>query len=510
MHLTPAAQYLRMSTEHQQYSLENQASAIATYAADHGFEVIRTYTDAGKSGLVVARRHALQDLLRDVITGAATYKAILVYDVSRWGRFQDIDESAHHEYICRYAGIPVHYCAEPFTNDNDLANMIMKALKRMMAGEYSRELSVKVRAGAIRLVKLGFKQGGIAGFGYRRMLISPTGEPKQELLTGERKAVQEDRVVLAPGPAYEVYWVREIFRMFTEDRKDPLAIATQLNATGVRYCGLKRQHWYPQAVNRLLRNHKYMGCNVYGRVTQRLHTPRTRLPESMWTVIPGAWEGIIDPGTFKAAQERFANQVMFRSNEQLISELAALLRAKGKLSAELLRSELNFPSGQAYVKRFGSMSEAFVLAGYAEARTGHMHTRRVRRVLREQLIDEIIAASCGKISIVQPDLHHRVRLRLPNRVLVSIYLCPFTRSGAGERWILSAWPPERRYVTLIVRLDERDEGFHDFFVLPNLLGCTQWTIKPNDMGLQRGKQLTSLGDLITVVDEVRRRNKNKD
>jgi hypothetical protein len=54
----------------------------------------------------------------------------------------------------------VHYCAEQFTNDTDVPNMIMKSLKRMMAGEYSRELSTKVFDGAKKLATLVFKQGG--------------------------------------------------------------------------------------------------------------------------------------------------------------------------------------------------------------------------------------------------------------------------------------------------------------------------------------------------------------
>src|SRR5579864_4524136 len=96
----PAAQYLRMSTEHQQYSLENQSAAIQNYAQSHGFEIIRTYSDAAKSGLVLKRRQGLRELLQDVVAGTATHRAILVYDVSRWGRFQDTDESAHYEFLC--------------------------------------------------------------------------------------------------------------------------------------------------------------------------------------------------------------------------------------------------------------------------------------------------------------------------------------------------------------------------------------------------------------------------
>jgi len=115
--LIPAARYLRMSTDRQQYSFLNQAELMATFAERHGFYVTKTYEDPAKSGLSFRKRVGLQMLIKDVVSGLADYKAILVYDVSRWGRFQDIDEAAHYEFLCKSAGIPVHYCAEPFSND---------------------------------------------------------------------------------------------------------------------------------------------------------------------------------------------------------------------------------------------------------------------------------------------------------------------------------------------------------------------------------------------------------
>lgn len=91
-----AAEYVRMSTEHQQYSTENQQAAIRKYAVQHDITIVRTYQGAGKSGLRLSGRDALQQLLGDVQTGQADFNAILVYDVSRWGRFQDADESAYY------------------------------------------------------------------------------------------------------------------------------------------------------------------------------------------------------------------------------------------------------------------------------------------------------------------------------------------------------------------------------------------------------------------------------
>jgi DNA invertase Pin-like site-specific DNA recombinase len=80
-----AAQYVRMSTEHQKYSTENQAEAIRQYAGRRGIEIVRTYADEGKSGLRLDGRDALKGLIDDVQSGKADFATILVYDVSRWG-----------------------------------------------------------------------------------------------------------------------------------------------------------------------------------------------------------------------------------------------------------------------------------------------------------------------------------------------------------------------------------------------------------------------------------------
>ncbi len=80
-------------------------------------------------------RDSLKRLIEDVQNAVADYEAILVYDVSRWGRFQDADESAYYEYLCKRAGIEVHYCAEQFENDGRPTSTIIKSVKRAMAGE---------------------------------------------------------------------------------------------------------------------------------------------------------------------------------------------------------------------------------------------------------------------------------------------------------------------------------------------------------------------------------------
>jgi DNA invertase Pin-like site-specific DNA recombinase len=279
-HASRAAEYVRMSTEHQKYSTENQADVIRQYAARRGLEIVRTYADEGKSGLRLDGRTGMQQLISDVKNGKTDFATILVYDVSRWGRFQDADESAHLEFECRNAGISVQYCAEQFDNDGSPVSTIVKGVKRAMAGEYSRELSAKVFAGQCRLIELGFRQGGQPGYGLRRQLIDQANVAKGELSRGEHKSIQTDRVVLVPGPPEEVENVRWMYRMFVEAGKPESDIAAVLNERGVT-TDLGRS-WTRGTVHQVLINEKYLGNNVWNRISYKLKKKRVRNDLEMW------------------------------------------------------------------------------------------------------------------------------------------------------------------------------------------------------------------------------------
>jgi DNA invertase Pin-like site-specific DNA recombinase len=386
----PAAQYLRMSTEHQQYSTENQAYCNAQYAQSHGFTITRTYRDSAKSGLWLKGRPGLRELLRDVTEGRIDYKAILVYDVSRWGRFQDTDEAAHYEFVCKAAGTPVHYCAETFANDGSLPSSIMKALKRAMAGEYSRELGVKVIAGQKRLAELGFKQGGIPGYGFRRLLVSENRAPKQVLARGERKSIATDRVILVAGPACELEEVREIFRKFTVDRMSFKAIARDLNQRGVP--SIQNKRWTHSVVASLISHPKYVGCNVFNRTTMRLGSAPVAVPTSDWVFCPRAHEEIVDATTFALAQEIRAGRTVRKTNEQLLEGLRSLLAARGKLNNKIIDESNGMPSSRTFWYRFGGLRRACELIGYDWRKSGRTADEEMLQHLRSLL------ASHGRLS----------------------------------------------------------------------------------------------------------------
>jgi DNA invertase Pin-like site-specific DNA recombinase len=232
-----AGQYLRMSSEDQRYSVENQRNSIADYARQHGFQVVASYVDAGKSGLSLNGRNAPRQLLSDALAAPRPFDAILVLDVSRWGRFQNPDQAAHYEFLCRQAGLRVIYCAEPFGEDLAPATTIAKHLKRVMAGEYSRELSERVARAHRQQAELGFRQRAKLIYGFRRLLVDPARKPKQVLISGQRKALDTDRVVVIPGPPQELAVIRRIFRLYARKQLTIVAIARRLAREGIKGYG---------------------------------------------------------------------------------------------------------------------------------------------------------------------------------------------------------------------------------------------------------------------------------
>jgi len=489
----PAAQYLRMSTEHQQYSTENQMAVISQYATTHSLTVVRTYSDPARSGLMLKNRLGLRELLKDVATGETPYRAILVYDVSRWGRFQDTDESAHYEFLCKSAGIPVHYCAEPFQNDGSAFSLITKNLKRLMAAEYSRELGTKVLAGQKRLAELGFKQGGPPGYGFRRMLISSDRNPKQLLATRERKSISTDRVILAPGPDDEVKAVQGIFRMFTVERKSLKAIARELNRSGV--ASQLGGRWTHSVVTRMLSHPKYIGCNVFNQSTGRLGSPPKRRPRNEWVIAAGAHKGIVDAATFNKAQEILGNLTVRKTDKQLLDGLRFLLAKHRRLSYPIIRRSPEIVTLAALRSRFGSIRNAYRLVGYGSVE--NIGTVPTVRIMRESLLSRIQQISPDEISIIHGGLR-RSRLQIKDGPTVAVLVGRYTRG----MWRFTKGPSERGLMAMLARLEPDGITFRDFYLFPRVQRPDIFSLGPNNPWLSTGTPLDKLEQFCQVAREL--------
>jgi DNA invertase Pin-like site-specific DNA recombinase len=360
-----AAQYVRMSTDYQRYSIENQAAVIATYANSHQLTIVRTYRDEGKSGLKIKNRAGLNNLLNDVKSDRTDFDHILVYDVSRWGRFQDIDESAHYEFLCKQAGIKVHYCAEQFDNDGSMLSSIVKNLKRVMAAEYSRELSTKVFAGHSRRVRLGFRHGGPLAYGLSRELFDENDRPKGQLKRGEYKSIRTDRIRVRPGTDDEVAVVRWMFEQCLQKTSDA-EIARKLNQQGIP-TGTGRP-WKSNFVSRVLQNENYIGNIVFNRTSQKLKTRKIQNPPEEWIRTEQCIEPIVNLAVFERVQRIIDDRRIEISESEMLLRLRKTLQKRGRLSMAIINETRGLPCSDTYLLHFGSLREVYRLIGYSAER----------------------------------------------------------------------------------------------------------------------------------------------
>lgn len=458
-----AAQYVRMSTDLQQYSTANQKQAISEYAAAFGIEIVVTYEDLGKSGLTLAGRPALCKLIADVTSPDRQFDIILVYDVSRWGRFQDADESAHLEYICRVAGVHVEYCAEPFSNDGSPFASVCKVLKRALAAEYSRELSSKVAAGKRRLIALGFRQGGSPGYGLRRCLVGASGERKGVLSRGEYKALITDRTILIPGPPEEIAVVHRIYDDYVRKDIGCWSIARALNREGIRSASGGR--WSEATVKRVLTSEKYIGDSIYGRQTCLLKTRHRNTDPSTWVRYPGAFEPIVSRELFEKAQRVRAKRNRRVSNDDVVRRLQRIHSTNGEITTRLIKEDGYVGCG-AIRERFGSIERAYTVAGLRPKRDLSLISidgvvRRLRASVAEAVQEGILARG-GSVE----RLRGRCRYLINGEITASICVARrIKRDRSTLRWLVKRGGTDDD-LTIMVMMDRHEERAACYYFLP--------------------------------------------
>lgn len=348
-----AAQYIRMSTEHQDFSLESQRAANAAYASSHGLTILRTFTDAGISGLTIEKRSGLKALIAEVLGGQADFTTVLVHDVSRWGRFQNPDEAAHYEFICAEAGVHVAYCAEPFDNDGSPASGLLKHIKRAMAAEYSRDLSAKVKQAQRGLQAKGFWMGGRLPYGLRREVLDPDGvaspSPSSDVWT-KRQGVH---CRLVHGPAFEIDTVGRIFKDYLRPKATITSVARRLNTLGT--LNARGADWSAGSVTRVLTNPLYVGRMVGGRRTRQVgQTWSVPTPEADWIVTANFLPPVISEALFQAVQRKRGRVARWVTDAEALADMKRIERLYGEVTLGLLEQHGRWSAGL-YTRRFGAI-----------------------------------------------------------------------------------------------------------------------------------------------------------
>ena len=368
-----AAQYIRMSTDTQDLSPSVQKEAIAAYALARDMMIVASYEDDGRSGLRLKNRPGLQRLLRDV-TETPGFSVVLVYDVSRWGRFQDADAAAYYEYHCRLHEVEVVYVTELFGAEVNPITTLLKSMKRAMAAEYSRDLSNKSRGGQHVAISRGYQIGPLPPLGYRRCSVSADGSRRTMLEPRQRKIAATDRIewVLAPEP--EVALVQRICQMYVRSRLSLADIAQLGKVEGWR--DHEGRSMSGRAIATLIRNEALIGNFVWGR------TPNTR---GLFGREPSRNDGclprIVDDQTWVQMRRRDALEVSrHRTDEEIVDRLKKVFERTPFVTTRDLRAQ-GLPDRHSIKHRMGSWSELVRRAGQDPS---DLHKTIFRRMLERK------------------------------------------------------------------------------------------------------------------------------
>lgn len=298
--------YFRHSAEDkQENSVPIQREHAQRFALEHNIEIIHEEADEGKSGLL-ADRPGFKRLFDDWIENddAPKFDYVLVYDVSRWGRFQDQNQAGHYVFLCKQKGIEVIYVSKGFPlAENLLISSLQTSIERYMAAEYSRQLSEKVFYGCVKISEQGYSAGGGACYGMSRLLIDSNKKPIRILKKGEHKQIANERVIFVPSDDETTDTVKKIFNLFVNQWYTEHEIAEHLNEQGIP-ASSNNTEWSSQKVLKILTNEIYIGTRIYNKTWGRLKQKGRKNPRSEWVVVPDAFPATVDDKIFAEAQER--------------------------------------------------------------------------------------------------------------------------------------------------------------------------------------------------------------
>lgn len=500
-HKVRVAQYLRMSTDHQQYSLHNQSEYIKDYAEKNNMEIAYTYDDAGKSGVSIIGRHSLQQLLSDVEQKKIDIQAVLFYDVSRFGRFQNSDEAAYYSFLFERNGVDLIYCSEPIpTKDFPLESSVILNIKRSSAAYHSRNLSEKVFIGQANLIKLGYHQGGMAGYGLRRLLVDENGIAKEILGFRKRKSIQTDRVILIPGPKNEIKIVNSIYDLFIDDNMPEFIIAERLNEQNIP--AENGTLWTRAKIHQILTNEKYIGNNIYNKTSSKLKSRLVKNPKNEWVRCDKAYKPIISKKKYNKAQEIIQLRSVHLTNEELLEKLKQKLESNGKLSGFIIDEDDTGPSSSVYRTRFGGLLRAYTLIGYKpEHDYSYIQINEALRSFYSGIIEdfkgEILKSNC-----YIDEYKYAPMLYINDEFLISVLITKCTHMKSGKlRWKVRFDNSQKADITIVIRMDSQNITPLDFYIIPKIENeySKMWMTETNNirLDLYRFDNLDKLLQIIT-------------
>lgn len=296
--------YGRVSKETQDASLADQYGVIQECMREASLTGIREpFEDDGERGHD-EERPGLLAVIEYVRTHPNKVRhnddfiPILVYNVARFGRFDDSKKIFYYLVQIEKYGYEFYSVMEGLRSRGNISEFVQLIIRGEQAYQFTLDLSeYGIRTGC-SLAEKGWWPGGKPPYGYDRMTYGPDGKARYRFVSRADKAVEKytvdgmlvevfppvsdrgrlrsaysdklktDKVKLYPNPEPSKV-VRMIFDWFVREDWGLKRIAAKLNALGV--AAPKGRKWLKPSVRSILLNPAYKGALAYGRKSDGKH-----------------------------------------------------------------------------------------------------------------------------------------------------------------------------------------------------------------------------------------------
>ena len=222
-------------------------------------------------------------------------------------------------------------------------------------------------------------------------------------------------------------------------------------------------------MHQVLTNEKYVGANVYNRISFKLKKLRVQNPPDMWIRRDGAFDPIVPPDVFYTAQGIIKARARRYTDEELLERLRGLYQNRGFLSGLVIDEAEGMPSSTVYAHRFGSLVRAYQLVGFTPDRDYRfLEINRALRRMHPEVVGETERRIADLGGQVTRDPATEV-IHVNREFTASIVLarCKVVDSGT-RRWKVRFDTSLQPDITVAVRLDEENRKAMDYYLLPRL------------------------------------------
>jgi hypothetical protein len=298
--------------------------------------------------------------------------------------------------------------------------------------------------------------------------------------------------------------------MFVSQRLRQTQIARVLNQKC--FSNEMGRPWHYRTVHQILTNDKYIGDNVYNRVSFKLRKKRIQNSPAAWVRADRSFEAIVDVSDFQAARRILDAKSNRLSKDEMLNRLRSCFEKHGRLTGAIINSCEGMPCSVSYMNNFGTLRRAYALVGYYSGepfRENGVYWKAIekRRILLQTALEIVrnagmeVRLNAGGSSFV-----------VDGSISIAIRVTTCSAHQGSISWDLTL-VRTLKDITIAARLNGDGEAILDYYLFPKSALKDRAFIRLSSVSRPITKydayRCKSLDPLLSLISQVKRQRRKQ-